>query len=568
MSKYPYRGRVIGFIILTILSIICGVVIFSELGRFARSGEVVGAIALVLGGFAAAFVSLALAEASIRKGVDYKIPGIISLVVSIALLGASLLSFNSLLPSVERLDEIVARKDSSYRVSSVALHLLKTEAIEKGLLENPRNYYALSRMLIDLDAGKTKDWREKIDPALMKHIDALAKKELEQCAMKRSYCDEKETLAIARHVIAKEPEAGKLFEDFVKKQWVGCSDEPCREKLLGLLEDGLGKERRDAFARARYEELFARLATVGVTKSEVLSDRLASLTAAEREYKLKARQLDRIPEALAMRAAFEVHRAALLDTRAGIGQPEETFALIAGDLMKERRAYEIDKSLTYLLETNSGLKVVTREQDSEIVGAMLTFDYASVPDPSRQTLMLQEAERWLEAASGVAITPQWYTASAAEMPTGALPIDVTRDEKQRPTRVFIGDFPTLDRAETMVWLASNGKQAEELDKLIRVRLAASGVSKDRSEYDRYYASTQKKVEDDVRTQGYYSSTRMTSLVVIPIPTTTSRTSYRTKTGGGYRPSSSYSNRAGSYKSSSSSSSSRSSYKSGGYSSGK
>ena len=26
------------------------------------------------------------------------------------------------------------------------------------------------------------------------------------------------------------------FEDFIKKQWVGCSDEPCREKLLGLLE--------------------------------------------------------------------------------------------------------------------------------------------------------------------------------------------------------------------------------------------------------------------------------------------------------------------------------------------
>jgi hypothetical protein len=566
MSKYPYRGRIIGFIILTILSIVCGVVIVEELDHFASSAEVAGTIALVVGGFFAAFVSLALAEASIRRGVDYKIPGLISLVISIALLGASLLSFQSLQPSVERLEELVETNASKYRTTYVAIHLLEKDALEKGILKTDNYYFELGRLFTKLDESGTKDWAKKIDPALMKHIDALARKELEQCAKKGSYCNSEDTLAVARHVIAKDPAAAALFKDYVRKQWKGCADEGCREKFLALMERGLGKQERDAFVKARHEELFMRLAKVGVTKSEALPDRLASLNAAEQEYSLKSKQLDKIPEALAMRAAFEVHRAALLDTRPGLGESMKTFKLVAGDLMKERRDYKIDKSLTYLLETGSGLKVITREKDKKVVGAMLAFDYTKTPSAAQQTRLLQEAERWLEAASGTALALQWQMSKPEEMVLGEIPLDVKIDEKLRPTRVFVGDFPTLERAETMVWLASNGIQAEELDKLIRVRLAASGVSKERSEYDRYYASTQKKVEDDVAKRGYYSSSRMTSLVVIPIPTTTSRTSYRTKTGG-YRPSSSYSNRAGSYRSSSSSSS-RSSYSSGSYGSGK
>ena len=132
MSKYPYRGRIIGFIILTILSIVCGVVIVEELDHFASSAEVAGTIALVVGGFFAAFVSLALAEASIRRGVDYKIPGLISLVISIALLGASLLSFQSLQPSVERLEELVETNASKYRTTYVAIHLLEKDALGRA----------------------------------------------------------------------------------------------------------------------------------------------------------------------------------------------------------------------------------------------------------------------------------------------------------------------------------------------------------------------------------------------------------------------------------------------------
>ena len=562
MSSYPLKGRVIGFIILVILSIISGVVITSSLDRYASSGELMTLCCLVFAGLFAAYVSLALAEASIRKGVDYKIPGILSLVVAFGLLGGSLVVYSGYQPSLERLDELTAKKSSKYRIEQVTTYLLHADALEKGLTTDKRTYYSYANAMLSIAEAQKWDpkWIEKIDPKIGEHVNAIARRKIKTCAQDRAYCSDNETLAIALPFIAADDEMAKNYKKHVANEWKTCSEDACREKLLGLLERALGKAESRAFAKARYKELYERLETVGVTKSESLDERMAALKAADMEYALREARYNKIPEALAMRAAYEVHRAALVDTRPALGQSKKHFRLLASDLVKGRREYTIDKSLTYLLDDKSGVKVITREHEGKITGAMLTFDYSRKSDVPAVT----ETEQWIERLTGTAVNHDWSTAKTEELVINQTPVDVKLDDKARPARVIIGDYPTVERAESIVWLATGGKQAEEADKLIRVSLAAAGVSAGRADYDRYYAERRKKVEDDVATRGYYSRTHMTSLVVIPIPTTRGRTNY--KTGGGYRPSSSYSNRSGSY--SSSSSSSRSSYSSGSYGSGK
>lgn len=558
MKDQSYIGRIVGFVLFVILSIVSVVVLDYNIGRYTHYQELWLLAGVIITGYIAAFLSLGFAEASIRRGADYRVPGFLSLTLSVVLIVVALVLYKTYMPSVERFDDLFEKDASDIYIHPVISALIEEEALEKGIISSKREYFSYERTTLYLFEVAGAGWAKDFDPELVKRMELFSKKQIEYCTGGKRYCVAKDIFAVVAPFAGDSPELTEAYLAYSQGAWKECSDKSCRAKTISNIETALGKKEASAFTTARHEELLERLGKVGVTEAEPLDERIRALDTADAEFLLYKDHYEKIPEALAMRAAYAVHRAALLDTRPALGHPKAHFDLILRDLIEGCSEHTIDTSRTYLFGGKFGVKVITREHEGKITGAMLTFDYKW-----RAELGVHiETERWIERLTGTSVDYSWNSADVTGFVVNQIPIDIAFDEKNRPARVIIGDYPIAERAESIVWLASSAKEAEHIELLIRHSLDTEGVKKGSADYKRYYAESRKIVEEDIAKRGFYSPLHTPRMLILntPIPRSSP------VIDDGFLPSSGYSNRAGSR--GSSSSSSRSSYSSGGYGSGK
>lgn len=465
-------------------------------------------------------LSLEFAHASLARGKNHMIAGVISFSASIAILGSVVYFYQQLLPSLERFDHFY--QDDHYKSQGLAEKILGQLVLDETKPPTPSSHfdtghflYRLEKNLAEIKRQKGETWTEELDPEVEKRVRSWLAKELRECIDHDLGCSlNRPLLEAADSFDELDDELYAYFEDHWDKHLTAKE----RSEMLPLVLLYHGPQRHRAFMVAKSSAIFGEVfLEVGwpVGKVGSIEARLGTLEALERALDERSFVLDQLPQTKAIRASIELQRHMLVATP-WFGVDIEDLKYL--DPLKGVRLYHVSKSLAYLHapESRSAPRVMLSlgapsgsagDESSAIRGVLML-------PPKSDAASFGEAEvhPWLELIANREL-PWGITDQLDEATIDGVPLSVLRGDDRRLVRVIYGDVPAEDLATAITWLAGMEYGVVQVHRIVRSRLKEHEIKG--ATFDEYYVKSVREIEDHMGGMGYLSLAKARKSVMIP-----------------------------------------------------